>query len=100
MKQSTKVLLPLGLLMAIVIPVAVKTLVLETDFFEADNNTSQYDYLQPYKVRPENAVNMPMVDGQSSINANSTQTPVTRVSAPMDNYHPKSYSSSTRKLKR
>lgn len=93
MKQSTKVLLPLGLLMAIVIPVVVKTLVLETDFFEEDNS-SKYDYLQPYKMRPESAIVMPGTEGQS------VQNPIVRNSTPANSYQPKSYSSSTRKLKR
>lgn len=93
MKQSTKVLLPLGLLMAVVIPVAVKTLVLETDFFEEDSS-SKYDYLQPYKMRPESAVVMPGTEGQS------VQAPVVRANVSANNYRPKSYSSSTRKLKR
>jgi hypothetical protein len=44
MKQTTKVLLPLGLLMSIVIPVTVKSLFMETDFF---SNKQESSYSQP-----------------------------------------------------
>jgi hypothetical protein len=52
MKQSTKVLLPLGLFMSIVIPVTVKSLFTDTDFFDT-SESSKIDYLQPYKIKPE-----------------------------------------------
>jgi hypothetical protein len=52
MKQSTKVLLPLGLFMSIVIPVTVKSLFTDSAFLEASEN-SKIDYSQPYQVKPE-----------------------------------------------
>ena len=52
MKQSTKVLLPLGLFMSIVIPVTVKSLFTDTDFFDT-SESSQIGYLQPYNIKPE-----------------------------------------------
>jgi hypothetical protein len=59
MKQATKVLLPLGLFMSIVIPITVKSMFSETNFFEADNSKS--DYIQPYNFRPENEEVVPKV---------------------------------------
>lgn len=58
MKQTTKVLLPLGLFMSIVIPVTVKALFTDSDLFQSDES-SKIDYLQPYKIRPENSLDMP-----------------------------------------
>jgi len=58
MKQTTKVLLPLGLFMSIVIPVTIKALFTDSDFFSNDE-ISKIDYLQPYKIKPENSLDMP-----------------------------------------
>lgn len=58
MKQPTKVLLPLGLFMSLVIPISVKSLFTETDFFESDE-TSKIDYLQPYQTKPEAVTDLP-----------------------------------------
>ncbi|MBC8053983.1 MAG: hypothetical protein H7Y13_13030 [Sphingobacteriaceae bacterium] len=60
MKQTTKVLLPVGLFMSIVIPLTVKSLFTETDFFESDEN-SKIDFLQPYKSKPEAATSIPQL---------------------------------------
>ncbi|MBC7913876.1 MAG: hypothetical protein H7Y07_07115 [Pyrinomonadaceae bacterium] len=54
MKQSTKVLLPLGLFMSVVIPIAVKSMFSESDFFESGGSD-----IQLYKPQPENATNLP-----------------------------------------
>lgn len=61
MKQTTKVLLPLGLFMSIVIPLTVKALFTDTDFFESSEN-SKIDYLQPYKVKPESSIESPILN--------------------------------------
>lgn len=58
MKQATKVLLPLGLFMSIVIPVTVKSLFTESDLFESEE-ASKIDYLQPYKLKPESGSELP-----------------------------------------
>lgn len=58
MKRTTKVLLPLGLCMSIVIPVTVKALFADSDFFRNDES-SKIDYLQPYKVKPEASLDLP-----------------------------------------
>jgi hypothetical protein len=44
--------------MSIVIPVTVKTLFTDTDFFESKEDY-KIDYLQPYKPRPEIATPLP-----------------------------------------
>jgi hypothetical protein len=61
MKQTTKVLLPLGLLMSIVIPLTVRALLTDADFVGTDNNTN-VDYLQPYQIPPESSVTIPNSD--------------------------------------
>ncbi|HEY0057329.1 MAG TPA: hypothetical protein VGB63_18410 [Pedobacter sp.] len=61
MKQSTKVLLPLGLFMSIVIPVTVKSLFTDSAFFDI-SESSQIEYLQPYSIKP--------VAGTESLNLN------------------------------
>jgi hypothetical protein len=58
MKQSTKVLLPIGLVMSIVIPITVKSLFTEGDLFQYDES-SKIDYLQPYKIKPEALLEIP-----------------------------------------
>ncbi len=57
MKQSTKVLLPLGLFMSVVIPVTVKSLFTDTAFFDT-SESSRMEYLQPYKIKPEVVIDM------------------------------------------
>lgn len=70
MKQTTKVLLPLGLFMSIVIPVTVKSLFTETDFFESEGE-SKIDFLQPYKTKPEAVTDLPKLsvgeDGEMQV---------------------------------
>ena len=77
MKQTTKILLPLGLFMSIVIPITVKTLFTDTDFFEKDEN-SGIDYLQPYKIRPEAVTNLPQLsvgeDGSVQVTQPASET--------------------------
>ncbi|MFD2161095.1 hypothetical protein ACFSJU_01760 [Paradesertivirga mongoliensis] len=79
MKQTTKVLLPLGLFMSIVIPVTVKSLFTETDFFESDGD-SKIDFLQPYKTKPETVTGLPELsvgeDGEMQILEPSPQSRV------------------------
>jgi hypothetical protein len=80
MKQTTKVLLPLGLFMSIVIPLTVKALFTDTDFFESSEN-SKVDYLQPYKVKPESSIEAPQLnvgeDGLEVKNVGETSNPST-----------------------
>ena len=61
MKQTTKVLLPLGLFMSIVIPITVKSLFTDTDFFES-SESSKIDYLRPYKPKPEMVTDLPQLN--------------------------------------
>lgn len=77
MKQTTKVLLPLGLFMSIVIPVTVKSLFTETDFFESDGDPKIF--LQPYKTKPETVTGLPELsvggDGEMQIVEPQAQSP-------------------------
>lgn len=58
MKQSTKVLLPLGLFMSIVIPLTMKALFTDAEFFESDSG-SNFDYIQPNKSASGNSGELP-----------------------------------------
>ena len=57
--------------MSIVIPVTVKALFTDSDFFRNDES-SKIDYLQPYKVKPEASLDLPasvdahVVDSEAS----------------------------------
>jgi len=74
MKQTTKVLLPLGLFMSIVIPLTVKALFTDTDFFES-SESSKMDYLQPYKVKPESLIETPGQNvGENELVENAGET--------------------------
>lgn len=66
MNKTTKILLVLGLLIAVVIPVTVKELFTDTDFFESSESSSM-EYLQPYKIRPETAIHSPNDIGNGNI---------------------------------
>jgi|GEM_PF-1193717 len=81
MNKTTKIFLTLGLLMAIVIPVTVKGLFTETDFFESSESL-KIDYLQPYKPKPETAINLPKgIVKNSGAGLNTNEEPSTRVRA-------------------
>jgi hypothetical protein len=81
MKQSTKVVLPLGLFMSVVIPITVKLLFTEGDLFQNDASESQIDYLQPYKIKPEASLEIP---GQTSGTISESQTVRERIVESVD----------------
>lgn len=79
MNKTTKILLAFGLLMAVIIPVTVKGLFTETDFFDT-SESSKMDYLQPYKPKPETAISLPKGMGKSSgDNLDASEQPAPRV---------------------